>query len=54
MRKGRVHMREESSQQPGCGPERTPCDFPDREARATGRPPAEVVTGAHAVGVGKG
>lgn len=47
-------MREESGQQPGCGPDRTPPDFPDLEARAMGRPPAEVETGAHTVGVGKG
>lgn len=49
-----MHMCEESSQQPGCGPERTQRDFPDLEARAPGRPPAAMQTGLSMVGVGEG
>lgn len=55
LRTGCVHMCEESSQQlGGGGPERTQRDFPDLEARAPGRPPAEMQTGLSTAGGGEG
>lgn len=38
----------------GGGPERTQRDFPDLEARAPGRPPAEMQTGLSTAGGGEG